>query len=294
MRHDVLQGRLYAAAQAYQESCDYASRHQVGLDTQLIPLAGLAEIYREWNDITESDRLLAEPMRYFASNNAPLEWFYMIDVFLAIANNKILHGEFDQAGAMIQNARQLAQIFHSIPDLFDEVRMAHIRLLLARGDLEAAVSWADRKEREARDRLSEINQIQRIAIARVHLAADRPDRAESLLADLLAELEGSDQGERLGETLILQALVLWQEGRRGLAIEVLDRVITIAEPENRIRSFIDYGEPMKILLTYRLGMFEHQPAAAKHNPGYEFTLRLIEVFSNKAFISEPNVNSLSL
>ncbi|HEX9028541.1 MAG TPA: LuxR C-terminal-related transcriptional regulator, partial [Anaerolineales bacterium] len=277
-RFNRLQGHLHAAAEAYQNASDYASRHHLDLDLQIIPLAGLADIYREWNDIPEANRLLAEPSRYFSSSLAPLDWFYMIDTCLAIAKNRILHSEFDQAETLIHTARLLAQTFHTIPDLFDEVRAVNVRLLLARGDLAAAVSWADRKECEAREKYIEISPTQRIAIVRVYLAADQADKAGCLLVNLLADLEGSEQGERLFEALILQAQALWQEGFRTQSMEILDRLIAMAEPENRIRSFIDSGEPMKILLSYRLGMYEQEPAAAKKSPGYAYVLRLIENF----------------
>jgi LuxR family maltose regulon positive regulatory protein len=224
---------------------------------------------------------LAEPVKYLSSKNAAQEWFYTIDACLAIAKNRMLHVEFDQAEGLIQNARQLAQIYHTIPDLFDEVRAANVLLLLAKRDMAAAVNWVERKEREAQEQFCEISVTQRIAIARVYLAAEQPDRAGDLLYNLFAELDGSEQGERLFEVLILQAQALWQEGRRTQAMEVLDRAIAVAEPENRIRSFIDCGEPMKILLSYRLGMYEQQPAAAKQCSGYAYLLRLIEHYKTR-------------
>jgi len=65
---------------------------------------------------------------------------------------------------------------------------------------------------------------------------------------------GPDKDEDMGartaliEILILQAIVLQAQGETEGALTVLERALTLAEPEGYVRSFIDQGEPMGRLL----------------------------------------------
>jgi LuxR family maltose regulon positive regulatory protein len=65
-------------------------------------------------------------------------------------------------------------------------------------------------------------------------------------------------------------------------MEVIDQALAIAEPEGRIRSFIDCGEPIKNLLSYRLGMFEQHSLSAQQKPLYAYVLRLLEHYKTRA------------
>jgi LuxR family maltose regulon positive regulatory protein len=48
--------------------------------------------------------------------------------------------------------------------------------------------------------------------------------------------------------LVLQAMVLQDQGKRGEALAVLRRALTLAEPQGYVRTFIDEGAPMGQIL----------------------------------------------
>jgi LuxR family maltose regulon positive regulatory protein len=277
-----LQGRLRAAAEVYRQALDYIDEHRVDVDVRIIPLTGLADIFREWNQISAADKLLIEPINYFLHTRATtFEWFYAIDAYLAVARNQVLHGEFDEAAKCSHKAMQLAQIYQYIPNLSSEASAFQVQLWLAQGDLQSAVSWIRRKELEAREQSKVFTVIERIAMGWVYLAMDQADKVGFIASDLLAELEGSELGKHLLEALILQALAQWQKGLRTPAVETLNRALSMAEPEGRIRSFIDHGAAMRALLSYRLASFREEPISGEPQPLHAYLLQLLGQFRSK-------------
>ena len=251
-----LQGRLNEAAQAYRLAVDYANAHVVGEDIRIAPLAGLAEILSEWNQVPEADKQLIEPVRYLMhSSRKKLDWFYSIDVCLVIARNRILHGAYEEAGQFIRMAQVLVQKFHFIPEPYAEVSAVQVQLWLARGDVNSAANWLNRKELQMQERLrtvpsQTVHSAEQNSMARVYLATGRPEKAWLILDSLLAIIENGEQGEYILEALIVNALAQWHAGQCELAADTLIKALALAEPENRLRSFIDEGAPMRALLSY--------------------------------------------
>jgi LuxR family maltose regulon positive regulatory protein len=83
------------------------------------------------------------------------------------------------------------------------------------------------------------------------LAAYRPANRE-LLADCLlklrAHMEATHNVRFLIETLALEAMFHDSQGDEGTALETLERSISLAEPSNFIRLYVDLGPRMKGLL----------------------------------------------
>ena len=125
------------------------------------------------------------------------------------------------------------------------------RLQLTQGDLESAATWAAASglgpyDPEARH--PGLREVEYLSLARVLNAQGRHVEALSLLDRLLkaAETEG-----RIGSAiaiLVFQNLVFQAHGSTAQALECLERALTLAEPEGYIRTFVDEGEPMRLLL----------------------------------------------
>ncbi len=249
-----LQGRMQEAAREYRLAIDYANTHVVGEDVRILPLAGLAEIYREWNKIPEADEKIAEPMFFLLYSPAKkLDWYYSIDVYLAAARNLMLHGVYDDAGVCIQRAQDLARTYHFFPELYSEVNAAQVQLWLACGDLPATLSWLHRYEAKEPERMHMQSSItpfiaEHIAAAQVYLAIDRPEKADQVLDALLEATACQKQGDCLVKVFILKALAQQQQEQQQAATASLLQALALAEPEQRIRSFTDEGVPLRLLL----------------------------------------------
>jgi len=124
-------------------------------------------------------------------------------------------------------------------------------LQLARGDLEAALAWAENSGLRPND--AEVDhpgwrEIEYLTLARVLAAQGRHEIALSLLERLMksAQADGRD-GSAIG-ILVLQALFDQAQGNGMQALEHLERALVLAEPEGYARVFVDEGEPMRLLL----------------------------------------------
>jgi len=87
------------------------------------------------------------------------------------------------------------------------------------------------------------------------LARYKSDRADRSIHEAMGLLErllhAADEGERKGsviEILVLQALAHYVQGDIPAALVPLERALTLAEPEDYVRIFVDEGSPMAVLL----------------------------------------------
>jgi LuxR family maltose regulon positive regulatory protein len=88
----------------------------------------------------------------------------------------------------------------------------------------------------------------RIAHPQLLIAQGKYDLAKDMLTVLIREAQETGHGRWLVKALNLQALAFEGLGQHNEALEFLERVLVVAKPEGFIRSFIDEGKPMRLLL----------------------------------------------
>ena len=123
-----------------------------------------------------------------------------------------------------------------------------------------ALDWAGELGLSVDDELSFLREYEHITLVRVLIAQYKKDDAKSSLSDALKLLkrlfEAAENGNRLGsfiEILVLQALAHELQGNIPMALEPLERALTLAEPEGYVRIFVDEGKAMARLLTEAAG-----------------------------------------
>jgi LuxR family maltose regulon positive regulatory protein len=87
-----------------------------------------------------------------------------------------------------------------------------------------------------------------LVLARLYLAEQRADEALALLARLLSPAELAGRNGSILEISLLQALALAQQQRSERAQACLRRALSLAEPEQYVRIFLDEGRPLAQLL----------------------------------------------
>jgi LuxR family maltose regulon positive regulatory protein len=249
-----LQGRLHQASQAYQQAIEHAIERHLDMDMRVIPLTGLSDIYREWNQISAADDHMVEPIRFFIRQpEKNLDWFYTIDACISLAKNRILHKEYAEADHCLIIAQRSAQTYHFFPGLASEVSAIQIQLWLAQGKWQPAASWLRRKELQIQENLSSstnpaVHPLEQLTMVRVYLATKQAEKALTILETLSGLIHHDEQGEYLINWYTLKALTEWHLGRRKKAVGTLYETIKLAAPEMRKRIFIDEGAPMQDLL----------------------------------------------
>jgi LuxR family maltose regulon positive regulatory protein len=264
----IIQGRL-SEARAF---CEQALELTVDGRGRRLPIAGLVlivlgELLLEWNDLEAAACHLVEGIELTK------QWGEVgaFDGYVALARVKQAQGDVDGAREEIQKAQQIAIQFDAsqVDDIF--VALYQARLWVVQGKLEAAIRWAEgrglvlnacpeqsRREVEGLDRDvgSEggssysplVRTLEHITLARLCIARDRPDEALEVLESLLQTAENAGWIGYVIEILALQALALQRQGDTLRAITVLERALSLAEPEGYVRILIDEGVSMGELL----------------------------------------------
>ena len=116
------------------------------------------------------------------------------------------------------------------------------------GNLRTAAEWAATIELPTDGPLNPALEYDYITLACIQLARGQLAEARQLLARLLPPAEEAGRIARAIEILALQALVASAQQDRAEALAVLKQALTLGEPEGFVRSFVDEGKPMRLLL----------------------------------------------
>jgi LuxR family maltose regulon positive regulatory protein len=172
-----------------------------------------------------------------------------------VAMARIREAEGDLGGALglLDEAERLyvgdfSPKVHPVPAL-------RARVWIAQARVQDALGWAREQGVSVEDDLSYLREFEHVTLVRVLLAQYESERAERSLAEAVELLERllrqAEEGHRTGsviEILVLQALAHRQQGDIAAALASLERALTLAEPEDYVRVFVDEGSAMASLL----------------------------------------------
>jgi LuxR family maltose regulon positive regulatory protein len=162
-------------------------------------------------------------------------------------------GDLDGALDLLDEAERL-YIRTPLPDLHPLSAMK-ARIWVTQGRLAEAVGWAREQGLSVDDDLSYLHEFEHIILARVLIARYRVDREDVCIDEAIRLLdrllEAAEEVGRIGsviEILVVQALAHQAQGNLSLALTLLERALSLAEPEGYARVFVDEGQPMAALL----------------------------------------------
>jgi LuxR family maltose regulon positive regulatory protein len=262
----MLHGQLNKAQAMYEQALELATDERgKPLPVAGMALIGLGELQRERDELETATRYLEQGIELTH------QWgeINVFDGYIALARVQFAQGEFLRAQETMDQAQKLAVRFDSSE--FDDILVgAHqARLWIVLGELEAATRWARERGLEpAFESASQetgvyvyfLRDLEHLALARLYMAQDRHDAALAVLEPLLATAETARRLGSVIEISILQALALQAQGHVSSALVALEHALSLAQPENYVRTFVDEGEPMARLL--------YQAARRNLAPGY--------------------------
>ena len=98
------------------------------------------------------------------------------------------------------------------------------------------------------DELSYRREVEHIGVARALIALGQSEEAVGWLARLREAAEAGGRTGSVIEILSLLALAYQAQGNKTEAMAALERALSLAEPEEYVRVFVDEGAPMAALL----------------------------------------------
>lgn len=238
----TLQGQLRAAAQVLAhelERLEKQGNRQSPLAS--IALTGLGTVdYERGDQPTARRRLelgyqLAQPWRNAEGLRAGA---------LGLAGLRLAAGDLSGSLAILEEAAELCRRHASAVSADLEAFRA---VVLARaGRLAEAGHWASRRMGAP---LTYATEFETLCLARVEMAQQRWAEAADHLRGIAAAAQAAGRWSRAIEAQALLAVALEAEGRRTEALEVLEQALSLAEPENFVRVFVEAGGAMRGLLS---------------------------------------------
>jgi LuxR family maltose regulon positive regulatory protein len=248
------QGHLSRALQ----TCHQVVRLVTRWGGRPIPAAGMVYIYigeilYERNDLEGAGQALTYGTELLKGS---IEQALLVQGYMALGRIQQVQGDLEGALATLQRVEDwFGQMQIQISDTGAGALLAlgKARLWIEREQLAPANHWA--QTCRWWDKGTKVGYLQQLTLVRLRLAQSRLEpkgpflvEASELLDPLLARAEASGWFGHLLEILILQALVYQTQGDFTGALASLERALTLAEPGGYVRSFVDEGEPLRLLM----------------------------------------------
>ncbi len=293
-RLHAVQGNLKQAVSGYRDVVNQAESQSLGELT----IAGYTEIFlgdilREWNDLEGAADHIEQGIALLRQMRRPL---MALRGYAALARLKT--AEQDYAGALEALAafESLAGPNNRPEWLLSRLSAYVARVLLMKGNLAAAVQWAETSGLVAHDKPEYGQETDYLILIRVLIARARAEPGKSfaqealyLLKQLLDIAETQERTGSVIEILTLQALAFEAQRDSTSAMAALKRALSLAMPGEYIRIFVDEGDPMRLLiLEYRMEMMQDRPKPGpKMPPERVYIDRILSAFPHPALPPPP-------
>jgi LuxR family maltose regulon positive regulatory protein len=287
-------GRLHEAIRTIEQLLQFVMDQGEPISPDTADLyRGLSELYLEQGNLEAAAQHLQRSKELGEKAELPV-WRYRWCI--AQARLHEAQGDLDGALALLDEAERL-YMRTPLPD-FCPISAMKARIWVAQGRLTQALEWVRERGLSTDDDLGYLREFEHITLARVLIAQYQNDRNDSSIHTVMRLLErllqAGEEGGRVGsviENLWLQALAHQAQGNITLAHASLERALTLAEPEGYVRTFVDEGEPMRLLiLDLRLLIEKESRDQARKLIGY--IDRLLAVFARPASIPQSKIDNL--
>ncbi len=259
----VLEGRLHEAQKTFQQTLSAPQEILNKTPFFRISKAGLGSLHYEWNELDEAEEyfqaVIEQGMWWRNWENLLPGYIGMARIHASRCDWKAAFTALDDLLINVQEKEGIVK-----------TSAGAIRALLdfRRGDTDSAECWADAYQPERScDYMVEWEEDALVA-CRIWTQRGQADRADRLLERITTEASAAGRKKIALEALCLHAILYDSMQKRSKAMEVLASCLTMAKPENYIRTFVDEGQPIAVLLTEatRLGILP------------EYASKLLEAF----------------
>ncbi len=241
----VTLGRLSGAEKSLRQAIQQAAA--LGQEAEFITAhhhLGLAMLAHERGDEAETAQRL-QIAADMGQRTTLVDWTHRWN--LAQARQKESAGEWDAALSLLDEARR-GYVKNAIP-MLQPIEAHKARVYLKQGRLDKAQAWVRERSISTGDEVRYLNEYNHLTLARVRLAEGSLVGVNDLLEYLLALAETQKRAGSMIEILLTQALVHQAQDNHAQALAALERALALAEPEGYLRTFVDEGEALGLLIS---------------------------------------------
>jgi LuxR family maltose regulon positive regulatory protein len=211
--------------------------------------AELGEILWDLNDIDQAIELVRRGIRLSEReiDLTNLAWTHLVLVKVLYARS-----EFSEALRTISNLEKMAGEAQLPPWIVSRIAAWKAKMLLAQGNIDAVQIWVQERQLKTDDDVQPTREVEYLVLARFLLSQGNLEEAVSLLERLHESAEEGGRVTRMIEMQLILSLVLHEQGELEKVNSVLKKSLTLAQPEEHIRLFVNEGPVMAQLLNEAL------------------------------------------
>jgi LuxR family maltose regulon positive regulatory protein len=244
----MAQGRLREADASLQQALGFAAER----GAELLPAVGrvrigMGELLYERDELDSSERELTLGTE-LAERAGELE--VLVRGQVALSRVRRARGDTEGALKLAHKAERLTRD-SGAPQAIVGAALWKARLHLMRDEPQAATSDLERASGVS-DVPRSTRESERISRARLLIAREDYDEALQLLDRLREAIQAADRRGNVIEIIMLQALALRARDEKTRAMEVMGQALALGEPEGYVRTFVDEGSAMGVLLSETL------------------------------------------
>lgn len=250
----VRQGNLRDAYQLYQQNLhhirDAGNQFESGADGIHLNLGML--LY-EWNELEQAEAHF-ETALSISEKWKSLEM--LIESYIMLTRLKQAQNKLDDALEVWGKIEKvIVEYNNSWFTNYTQARRA--RFEIVRGNLEAALVWAEQAGLRVEDELGMLTKksVEYIVLASLLITRKKWVEADYLLGRLLETAQNGGYRSREIWLLVLQALSQEGQSNSQAAFRILHEALKLAEPEGYVRVFADEGYPLSILFSKYLTQY---------------------------------------
>lgn len=237
--------------------------------------ASYSKLLYEWNRLDEAELYV----------NKAIERRDIVPYARIMIPNYISASRIQQAkGNPIRASELLTQLTRQIDSPDYELFMLGIEaeqayLSLQQGSPQAAFDWMQRCGLAHTDEVPLSRMAEYVSLARVLAACERIEEALFLLEQMYRILEKKDRLRDQIKILIMQSVMHQRLGHTEAARKQLEKALHLGQPEGYVRSFIDEGPIVAVLLTAYMKGKQEKVLSAPPMVSLEYVRQLLQAFT---------------
>jgi LuxR family maltose regulon positive regulatory protein len=258
----VYQGRLREAAQLFQAGlAEVAATKLQHFFADTFYHLGLGVVQYEWNELAAAEDNLEQGLRL--AHGISVEANGALVGSMALAQIRQARGDAAGALGILDRFVQSGHKHHFAALLIARGEAMRAHLLLMQGQIDAAYHWLDENGLTINSEPTYPLERGYLTLARILIIRQDHAAALQLLSRLLRDAEPKARFNSVIEIQMLRALALQAAGNAPEALAALEQALIRAEPEGYIRTFVDEGQPMRLLIAECRMQIEKRGGALK-------------------------------
>jgi LuxR family transcriptional regulator, maltose regulon positive regulatory protein len=229
---------------------------------------------REWNKLEDAEQSLQQALAL-----ARQTWreVYLAPGYIVLAQILQARRQLAEANENLAKAVEVAQRLGHLPAL-RRAKAQQARLSLAQGNLMLAEQWSEAAGIRVDEELDYEREVEYLVLARLFIAKNRAKDAVILLDRLLQADEATGRIGNVIQSLALKVIAHQAVDDTEQAMKILERALSLAEPEDYIRVFVDEGVPMREVVSRFLAVSTQTPRALQTSVSLDYVRKLLAAF----------------